>query len=411
MREEQKDPRPVVVHCAERFVAVTENWIYHQVAQAARYRAVVATEARENAEQFPFEPVLFPEKRGLAYRLLCAPVRRNRAAVPMQILSRAFERPVRATGPALLHAHFGTQAVHLLRLKQRLRVPLVTTFYGYDAGSIPALPGWRRWYQWLFRVGDRFLLEGGAFRDRLIQLGCPPEKATVHHLGVDLAKIPFRPRRLTAGEPVRLLMAASFREKKGHEFALRAFAAARQEMARRPGFPALELRLIGDGERRPLIESLVRELVLGSSVVLLGPRPHAAFVEEALCCHLFLSPSVTAADGDTEGGAPVGLIEAGATGMPAVASRHADIPEVVRDGETGWLAAERDVTALTAHIVGLLEHPDRWPEIGARARRHIEAEYNLQTQARRLESIYDELRGAESRKHSSNPDCTGAARE
>ena len=76
--------------------------------------------------------------------------------------------------------------------------------------------------------------------------------------------------------------------------------------------------------------------------------------------------------GDTEGGAPVGVIEASATGMPVVASFHADIPEVVRHGESGWLAPERDVEALAAHLVGLIEHPESWPAMGERGRRHIE---------------------------------------
>jgi colanic acid/amylovoran biosynthesis glycosyltransferase len=391
---------PVVVHFAERFVVLTQNWIYHQVVRTSRYQPVVATEERENEDQFAFDPVLFPEPSGPAYRLLCAPgVRGNRRrfhrlVVPLQVVSRAYERPVRRVRPAVLHAHFGTQAVHLLRLRRRLRVPLVTTFYGFDASSIPRLPGWRRWYRQLFAAGDRFLAEGSAFRRRLVELGCPPEKVTVHHLGVNVDTIPFRPRRQEPGEPVRLLMAASFREKKGHEYALRAFAAVRQQLAGPSEPSSVELRLIGDGELRPRIEALIRELGLNGSVHLLGPQPHAAFLDEALRCHLFLAPSVTAADGDTEGGAPVGLIEAAATGMPAVASLHADIPEVVRHGETGWLAPERDVETLAAHLVGLIEHPERWPEIGVRARRHVEAEYHLAIQALRLDAIYDMLREA-----------------
>jgi colanic acid/amylovoran biosynthesis glycosyltransferase len=392
MPPEAVGDRPVVLHCCERFVEVTENWIYHQVVGTQRFRPVVAAEARVNAEQFPFERVVFPDTSALAYRLLCVPVRRNRLAVPLQTLSRAYERPARGVRPAVLHAHFGTQAVHLLRLRRRLGVPLVTTFYGYDAGSIPALPGWREWYARLFVGGDRFLAEGGAFRQRLIDLGCPPEKVTVQHLGVDLTAIPFRLRRPARGEPLRVLMAASFREKKGHEYALRAFAEARRRFEDGNTGCGIELHLIGDGALRPRIEELIRDLELGSAVTLLGAQPHAAFYEEALRCHVFLSPSVTAADGDTEGGAPVGLIEASATGMPVVASQHADIPEVVRQGETGWLAPERDVAALTAHLVALLQRPESWPEIGERGRRHIEAEYDLRIQARRLDTIYAELR-------------------
>jgi colanic acid/amylovoran/stewartan biosynthesis glycosyltransferase WcaL/AmsK/CpsK len=390
MLSETADDRPVVLHCCERFVEVTENWIYQQVVGSRRYRPVVATEQRVNAEAFPFETVVYPDVARLDYRLLCVPVRRNRLSVPLQTLSRAYERPVRALRPALLHAHFGTQAVHMMRLRRRLGVPLVTTFYGYDAGSIPKLPGWPQWYARLFARGDRFLVEGTAFRKRLIELGCPPEKVKVQHLGVDLTTIPFRPRIAASGERVLVLMAASFREKKGHEYALRAFAEARRRFLEAGG--AVELRLIGDGELRSRIEGLIRELELGDSVRLLGAQPHDAFLEEALRCHLFLSPSVTATDGDTEGGAPVGLIEASATGMPVVASQHADIPEVVRHGETGWLAPERDVATLAAHLTALLQRPETWPPIGERGRRHIGAEYDLSSQAERLDAIYDELR-------------------
>src|SRR5207244_3130633 len=164
--------------------------------------------------------------------------------------------PVRALCPAVLHAHFGTQGILLLRLRRRLDVPLVTTFYGYDASSVPRLPGWRRWYKTLFATGDRFLVEGGAFRERLLALGCPPGKAMVQHLGVDVDAIPFRARQLTGDETVRLLMAASFREKKGHQYALRAFALAQQQLRARGHVPqagtlpsargrGMELRLIG----------------------------------------------------------------------------------------------------------------------------------------------------------------------
>jgi colanic acid/amylovoran biosynthesis glycosyltransferase len=386
------DERPVVVHFAERFVRVTENWVYHQVVRSTRYRPVVATEARENADQFPFDPVILPEMTGLIHRAFGASTRRYRLGMPLQTLSRAYERPVRALRPAVLHAHFGTQAVLLLRLRRRLRVPLVTTFYGYDASAVPRLPGWRRWYRSLFAVGDCFLVEGSAFRQRLLALGCPPDKAYVQHLGVDLDAIPFRPRQLTGDEPVRLLMAASFGEKKGHQYALRALAQAQEHLRSTGCRRRMELRLIGDGELRQPIEAMVRELGLARQVAFLGYRTHAQFLDEALHCHLFLSPSITASDGDTEGGAPVAMIEAAATGMPVLASRHADIPEVVRHGETGWLAPERDVPALTAHLVGLLEHPETWPAMVERARRHVAAEYNLVTQAQRLDAIYDGLR-------------------
>ena len=68
---------------------------------------------------------------------------------------------------------------------------------------------------------------------------------------------------------------------------------------------------------------------------------------------VFLAPSVTASNGDTEGGAPVAIIEMAASGMPIVSTRHCDIPSVVLDGVTGLLAAERDSEGLAVETEGV----------------------------------------------------------
>ena len=73
--------------------------------------------------------------------------------------------------------------------------------------------------------------------------------------------------------------------------------------------------------------------------------------------------ALTAADGDSEGGAPVGIIEMQAAGMPVLSTYHADIPEVVRDGESGYLVPERDVEALAEKLDKLINEPETWENI------------------------------------------------
>ena len=122
-----------------------------------------------------------------------------------------------------------------------------------------------------------------------------------------------------------------------------------------------------------------------------GFLPYSKVIEELAHCHILLQTSTTATDGDTEGGAPVILLDAQASGLPVVATRHADIPEYVCDGQSALLAPERDVEAI-AHCLGqLLEAPERWAEMGAAGRRHVEQNYNAALQRQRLELIYDEL--------------------
>ena len=94
---------------------------------------------------------------------------------------------------------------------------------------------------------------------------------------------------------------------------------------------------------------------------------------------------------DAEGGAPVAILEAQATGLPVISSYHADIPEVVVDGESALLAPEKDVGMLAKHLEYLVEHPDVWEEMERAGREHVEQEYDVMVQVGKLEEIYDEL--------------------
>jgi colanic acid/amylovoran biosynthesis glycosyltransferase len=114
-------------------------------------------------------------------------------------------------------------------------------------------------------------------------------------------------------------------------------------------------------------------------------------LEEAYQHHLFLSPSVTASDGDSEGGAPVSIIEMAATGMPVVSTYHCDIPQVIVHGEGGRLARERDVDDLVTQITWLVNHPEQWPQMGQISRQHIEKHFDAQRQGQALADLYQQI--------------------
>lgn len=120
----------------------------------------------------------------------------------------------------------------------------------------------------------------------------------------------------------------------------------------------------------------------------LGYQTHQAMLQEAYDHHLFLQPSIIATDGDTEGGAPVAIIEMLATGMPVVASTHCDIPEVVGPAFSHLLAPEGDVEKLAECIQFLLDNPDSWPSLLQEGRNHIASEYHQLRQAKHLSDHY-----------------------
>jgi len=285
----------------------------------------------------------------------------------------------------LLHAHFGTEGVYNLKLKNKAKLPMITTFYGVDVSALSKIPRWLKKYRRLFLEGDLFLVEGNCMKRELVRIGCPEEKVLVQHLGVDVDKMEFKPRTLTGLDHITVLISASFREKKGIPYAIEAFARARKK------HPALRLRILGDGELRDCIVSLIEKLGLSSSVDLLGYQPHSVFIKELYDAQIFLQPSITAQDGDTEGGAPVSILEAQATGLPVISSYHADIPEAVVEGESALLAPEKDVDVLERHLNYLIEQQDIWKIMGLAGRKHIEEDYSIKKQVAKLEDIYDSI--------------------
>jgi colanic acid/amylovoran biosynthesis glycosyltransferase len=285
----------------------------------------------------------------------------------------------------LLHAHFGTEGVFNLKLKNTTDLPMITTFYGVDISAIPKKQRWLRKYKQLFAKGDLFLVEGTCMKSELVKLGCPDKKLLIQHLGVEIDKFEFRPRSLSGLGKITILISGSFREKKGIPFAIEAFAIAKKK------HPAIRLRILGNGELWNQIVLLIEKLGLSDSVDLLGYQPHLVFLKELYDAQIFMQPSITAKNGDTEGGVPVSLLEAQATGLPVISSYHADIPEAVVEEKSALLAPEKDVAVLARHLEYLIEHPEVWKEMGIVGRQHVEENYSLRNQVAKLEDIYDSI--------------------
>lgn len=381
-----KAGRPIVAHFVFPYLSLTCNWIHTQLMTMRRFQPIVVTDEVLNRELFPFAPLLSYGDLGLIKKTLLALRYRRRHG----LRELFYERTLRRRLPRLIHCHFGDTGADMAWLRARTGLPLVTTFYGADVSQVPREEGWRERYQDLFACGDLFLAEGTTMVKALINLGCPSEKVVLHRLGVDLGNLPFRVREPEPDGIVRILIAGTFREKKGIPDALGAVA----ELTRRH----LRVRVTlvgdagakaGDNNEKQRILTILEEL--RGVVSWRGFLPYGAF-RDALYSHdIFLSPSRTATDGDTEGGAPVSLIEAQATGMPIVSTRHADIPEIVLDGTSGLLSQEGDAQALASNLERLVTDTSRWAPMGRAGREHVEANHDLHRQVSRLEDHYSAL--------------------
>ena len=371
---------PTVGHFRAYYLQRSETFIYRYLTHLTRVRPVVFAQEVMHLDEFPV-PALetYPPPRwsppGLWDRL-----GRRLGREPF------LDSRLRHHRAIVIHAHFGPQGHALLPLRRQTGLPMVTSFYGYDLSMLPRDPAWRARYADLFVGGDVFLVEGRGMGERLAALGCPPEKIRLQRIAIDLDLIPFRERRGHHG-PVRVLFCGRFSEKKGLLDALRAAAAVRDR-----GVDLL-FRIVGDGELREEVEGTVRELRLEPMVHRLGMRPYSEVLRELEVADFLIQPSRTAADGDTEGGAPTILLEAQAAGLPVLSTRHADIPEVVEEGKSAWLVPEGNWEMLADRMTTLCREPERWAEMGRAGRRHVAEAHNIQSEARRLEEIYFGLAG------------------
>ena len=183
-------------------------------------------------------------------------------------------------------------------------------------------------------------------------------------------------------------MYASLREKKGHRFGIDAFRAVARNR------DDVFMTIVGDGPLRKFLEAQVRGLGLQDRITFKGNLPHGeckALLQQA---HVLLYPSITASNGDTEGGAPVAILEALAVGLPVISTRHADIPFVLRDGASGILVDERDVDGMEAALRQTLERGGDVDRFASEGRRTVEERHEIELQMRSLEVIYDEACGA-----------------
>jgi colanic acid/amylovoran biosynthesis glycosyltransferase len=381
-----------VLHTLDGFLYVTENWIYPQITQVPGVEGRVICGITYDLEEFPID------RQNL---IVHPPPWKSAFGVPR--LLNAIERRIGCDGvilawktskwrPLLLHAHFGTRGWWGLPLKKRLNVPLITSFYGFDAWLLPERePVWQQRYKELFAASDLFLVEGPAMRERLVKLGCSANKVCIHRIGVDLTRLTFKARNFSGG--LKIIMAGRFIEKKGLLDGLQACARARSRGVN------LSVTIIGEpisndapGERiKEELRAMANRPELAGHVRLTGLLSHEQ-TRALLASHdVLLCPSKRAANGDAEGGSPVVLTEAMALGLLCIGTNHCDIPEIIIDGKTGYLCNEGDIAAIADMLCTLDNDADKLTKLTAAGRKHVEENFSLPTQLKKVHSIYSSL--------------------
>lgn len=376
--------QPVVASYCTTFLKREMLHIYRQVTSLQRFETFVMTKALQNPELFPYKDIeVIPQPRPNPFRHgWLKYVKRKPPIVyrgEYQMLSSLLER----RGADLMHIYFGHTGVHLLPFIERWNKPCVVSFHGADVAEKSDIRDYAGKLRNLFESVPLVFARSQSLADRLVQLGCAPERLRISRTGLPLQEFPFVRREAPQEGQWRLMQACRLIPKKGVATSLCAFALFQKE------FPNSELVIAGKGPLQAHLEELAEELGVLSKVRFPGFLSQSELRELYATSHLFLHPSETPPDQNQEG-IPNSVLEAMATGLPVLATRHGGIPEAVEHGRSGFLVEERDFEALAEAMKEIVRSPNTFREMGLLGSEFVGAHFEQGAQIRNLESHYDE---------------------
>ena len=342
-------------------------------------RHAFAEEARARTH-YLYPPAMGPAAIELVRRLhrLPRPLRyivglrestwRERAGVAaMGLCSLDLAAHARKAGIRHIHVHSCNQAAHIVAMAHALGGPTYSLHlhgdlpvYGKDHAS--------KMRHAAFVSADARPMEQQAASVE----GMTADRALTCWMGVETDHMAPPPARNGAG-PLRVVTVARLNRTKGHEVALQGFAAALDRGAEG------HYTIAGVGPWEEQIRARVKDLGVGAHVTFTGTLGEGEVLRTLHESDVFVLASVGQGEAS-----PVAVMEAMSTGLPVICSRIGGTPQMINDGEDGFLVDQGDSDRIADLLVALYSDPDRRRVIGERARKRAVEFFDVRHTARRL---------------------------
>lgn len=283
----------------------------------------------------------------------------------------------------LIHAHYAVpHAASAYLAKKVLRsekLKVITTLHGTDITLVGADDSFRRVIKFSIEESDGVTAVSHFLRDRTMREFDVERDIRVIYNFVDTSRQKnfddcVKERYAPQGEKI-LMHASNFRPVKRVSDVVRIFERVRREM------PA-KLLLIGEGPERLFVKQLVKDLGLSDHVWFLGQQD---YIEHLLsCADLFVLPTEQESFG-------LVALEAHACGVPVVGAHTGGLPEVVKDGETGYLLPVGEIGQMADKALTLLRDEQLHAEFGKRARERAVEHFDQKLIIPQYERFYEEV--------------------
>ena len=310
-------------------------------------------------------------------------------AVPFFLFFQAIAvwRRLRKEQYDLVHAHWilpqGLVCVFVNMLRgHRHRKPLVCTSHG---GDLYALRGWPFNTIKYFVMGrlSHLCVVSRAMKETCIAGGAKPERISVLPMGVDLKKT-FIPMANTERGDHRLVFVGRLVEKKGILYAIDAVAIIKKVI------PDIELIIVGDGPKMPMIKQKITQHGLEQNITLAGSLANHELPFIYSSAAVLVMPSVVDSYGDQEGFGLV-IVEAMGCGCAVVASDLPAIHDTVKHGQNGLLAKPGDAVDLADKILHLLRDKEMRTRLATNGRESVCSRFDWDATAAQYHKLFADL--------------------
>ncbi len=292
-------------------------------------------------------------------------------------LEKSISRKIKEKSIGVVLAEYGQIGVAVLETCKKNNLPLVVHFHGFDTYKKDHLQKLKIQYEKVFEYAKALIVVSKDMEKQLLKLGAAPSKVFCNVYGVDVTK--FKKNEDVASSH-DVLFVGRFVEKKAPQLSILAFQKVLKTI------PNAKLYMVGDGALLNECKNLIEKLKIQESVILLGVKSHLEVAEMMQKSRIYIQHSIVPKSGDSEG-TPNSILEAQASGIPVVSTKHGGIPDVVIHGKTGFLVEENDVDGMARHIEELLLDEKLAIEMGNNARQNIIQNFDLNDSVAKLKSI------------------------
>lgn len=255
-------------------------------------------------------------------------------------------------------AEYGPAGVEVMSACKKANLPLVVHFHGFDAYRNDVLAHYGERYVELFKMASAIVVVSKDMEMQLRHLGCPVEKLKRIPYGVNTEH--FSPNTEIQTRE-NFIACGRFVAKKAPLNTIQAFRKVVD------AFPDAKLTFIGDGDLLEDAKMCALHLGLANNIDFKGVLTPSEVARELQKHAIFVQHSMRTDENDSEG-TPLAILEAAATGLAIVATKHGGIVEVIEDGESGFLVDEGDVKAMSLRMIECLKFPEKARNMGAAAR-------------------------------------------